>query len=141
MAKRFFYVCAGLFLLALSYHLGSSNAAGQAAHVLQGGRLEQMIMLVAVTTAFMFLGLERMPYGFYSILRVWTSLTAAYGFTRARTSAATVWMWIYAALAVTYNPVLPLKLGNKDVWTAVNVVSLILFWSGAFTLRRRATWP
>ena len=26
MAKRFFYVCAGLFLLALSYHLGASSA-------------------------------------------------------------------------------------------------------------------
>ena len=29
MAKRFFYACAGLFLLALSYHLGASNAGAQ----------------------------------------------------------------------------------------------------------------
>ena len=29
MAKRFFYVCAGLFLLALSYHLGARSAGAQ----------------------------------------------------------------------------------------------------------------
>ena len=30
MAKKFFYVCAGLFLLALSYHLGAKDAGAQA---------------------------------------------------------------------------------------------------------------
>jgi hypothetical protein len=30
MAKRFFYVCAGMFLLALSYHLGARSAGAQA---------------------------------------------------------------------------------------------------------------
>ena len=30
VAKRFFYVCAGVFLLALTYHLGAQNATAQA---------------------------------------------------------------------------------------------------------------
>ena len=30
MAKKFFYVCAGIFLLALSYHFGASSASAQA---------------------------------------------------------------------------------------------------------------
>lgn len=30
LAKRFFYVCAGLFLFALSYHLGAKSATAQA---------------------------------------------------------------------------------------------------------------
>lgn len=30
MAKRFFYVCAGLFLLAFTYHFGARSAAAQA---------------------------------------------------------------------------------------------------------------
>ena len=29
MAKRFFYACAGLFVLALSYHLGAQTATAQ----------------------------------------------------------------------------------------------------------------
>ena len=30
MARKFFYVCAGMFLLALSYHFGASTATAQA---------------------------------------------------------------------------------------------------------------
>jgi hypothetical protein len=30
MARKFFYICAGMFLLALSYHLGASTAIAQA---------------------------------------------------------------------------------------------------------------
>jgi hypothetical protein len=30
MARKFFYVCAGLFLLALTYHFGASTATAQA---------------------------------------------------------------------------------------------------------------
>ena len=29
MARKFFYVCAGLFLLALAYHIGANNAGAQ----------------------------------------------------------------------------------------------------------------
>jgi hypothetical protein len=37
MARKFFYVCAGMFLLALSYHLGARNAAAQGG---SAGRLD-----------------------------------------------------------------------------------------------------
>ena len=30
MARKFFYVCAGMLMLALSYHFGASNATAQA---------------------------------------------------------------------------------------------------------------
>jgi hypothetical protein len=30
MARKFFYICAGMFLLALSYHFGASTAVAQA---------------------------------------------------------------------------------------------------------------
>jgi hypothetical protein len=36
MAKRLFFVCEGLFLLALSYHLGATNAQGQAGATVSG---------------------------------------------------------------------------------------------------------
>ena len=35
-AKAFFFVCAGLFLLALGYHLGATNAHGQSGAVIEG---------------------------------------------------------------------------------------------------------
>ena len=48
-AKRFFYVCAGLFLLTLAYHLGARNAGAQAGSTIVGydardGAMEQLVM-------------------------------------------------------------------------------------------------
>lgn len=40
LAKQFFYVSAGLFLLALSYHLGATNAQGQMAQPLDGPHID-----------------------------------------------------------------------------------------------------
>lgn len=37
MAKRFFYVCAGLLCLAVAYHLGASRASAQAGDRLVAG--------------------------------------------------------------------------------------------------------
>jgi hypothetical protein len=34
-AKAFFYVCAGIFLLAFSYHLGAQSANAQVANVVR----------------------------------------------------------------------------------------------------------
>ena len=39
MAKRFFYVCAGLVCLALAYHLGVTNSNAQAA---SGNRIRML---------------------------------------------------------------------------------------------------
>lgn len=39
MAKRFFYVCAGLLCLALTYHLGARRSSAQAGLGIEGGNL------------------------------------------------------------------------------------------------------
>ena len=36
MARKFFYVCAGLLCLALAYHLGARSATGQTTAVIEG---------------------------------------------------------------------------------------------------------
>ena len=51
MAKRFFYVCAGLFLLALSYHLGANSATAQAPGNSVVGVESAMTTYVNVVTA------------------------------------------------------------------------------------------
>jgi len=40
MAKKFFYVCAGLLMLALSYHLGANTATAQGGTVIEGASLQ-----------------------------------------------------------------------------------------------------
>jgi len=40
MARKFFYVCAGLFLLALVFHLGQSSARAQSGVLIEGAAMD-----------------------------------------------------------------------------------------------------
>ncbi|MCC6650498.1 MAG: hypothetical protein IT348_05050 [Candidatus Eisenbacteria bacterium] len=50
MAKKFFYVCAGIFLLALSYHFGANTATAQGAGNSIVGGLQGNAGVAVVTT-------------------------------------------------------------------------------------------
>lgn len=94
-----------------------------------------MLALVAASTVAVALGLLDMPYGFYTLLRCTICFAAAVGFAAARRRGDLPWTWTYGALAVLYNPVLPVHLGAKGLWILVNVGTLIVLWVGAVRFR------
>lgn len=50
MAQKFFYVCAGVFLLALTYHLGARSASAQApGNAVVAGTVANGTVPVAIT--------------------------------------------------------------------------------------------
>jgi hypothetical protein len=80
------------------------------------------------------IALADMPYGYYMI-------------TRLITTAVVIWLiwtlyqsgdrgsglvWILGALAVLYNPVLPIYLHSKPLWTIINAATAAVVW---YTLR------
>jgi len=44
--------------------------------------------------------------------------------------------WALVGSAVVYNPVLPVRLGDKDVWIVLNFGSVFLFWYTVYRERR-----
>jgi hypothetical protein len=94
-----------------------------------------MVILAAVATATVVLGLLDMPYGFYMLLRSVLCLTAAVGFAAARRRDDLPWSWAYGALTVLYNPVLPVHLGAKGLWILVNAGTAMVLWIGAMRFR------
>ena len=98
-----------------------------------------MIALAVVSTVAVGLGLLRMPFGYYTLLRVVLCLTGAVGVAAARRREDNLWLWVYGAMLVLYNPVLPIKLGSKSLWIGLNIISLGCLWVGA--IRLRGTMP
>jgi hypothetical protein len=45
--------------------------------------------------------------------------------------------WTLVGSAVVYNPVIPVRLGDKDLWIVLNFASVILFWYTVYCERRR----
>lgn len=91
-----------------------------------------MAIAVVVSTIFVVMGLFNLPHSFFMLLRIVLCIAAVVGVKRASEARQTNWVWLYATLAVLYNPVLPVRLGDKDLWIVVNVVTVVIFWVGLF---------
>lgn len=88
------------------------------------------------STIVVVIGLADMPYGYYSILKI--VLFAA--------SIATIWIaksrvhetliWPLGAAVILYNPLIPIRFGDKDIWVVINIITLLLLWTAAFFIGR-----
>jgi len=66
------------------------------------------------------------PYAFYVLLRV---TVCAIGLYLARTSflaGKTMWVWVFGAVAVVFNPILPMRMHRSD-WSTLNVIAAGIF--------------
>lgn len=93
-------------------------------------------VLCAISTLMVALGLFAFPYSFYMLLRVVICLTAIVGLSRAGVRKLSNWLWIYAVAAVLYNPIVPIRLGSKPMWIALNVATIVILWVGLASLRK-----
>lgn len=91
-------------------------------------------LLCACTLATV-VGLFKLPYGYYIILRAAICIAAAFGFSLALQQRSDKWMWIYGAAAILYNPVFPVRLGDKGLWVILNFATIGVFWL-AFARKR-----
>lgn len=63
--------------------------------------------------------------GYYMLLRLLASGVCLYSAVKFKTEWA---RWIFGGLAVLYNPVLPVHLGDKEIWSFVNYATIIYIW-------------
>ena len=81
--------------------------------------------LVIVNCAALFIAILKMPYGYYAILRILTTITGcvlayvSYKTNKFKTAV------LSGLLVVVYNPLIPIPLG-KDIWIIVNLISIPL---------------
>lgn len=82
----------------------------------------------AFATALAAIALARMPSGYYDLLRLVFCAMCAYEAIEARQRRQTGLLVAYVSLAALYNPFMPIHLYRKDIWAAVNLVTVALFW-------------
>jgi len=80
-------------------------------------------MLAAIGTG---IGLAPMPYEYYQLLRFAFCVILLWLSYRARWSQ---WLWTSVPLALLYNPVQPVYLGIKDLWSLVNMGTVYVIYS------------
>ena len=86
--------------------------------------------------AVMLLGaLGRWPYGYYTLLRIVTCGAAGYGAFVAYEWQRRMWVWIMVAVAVLFNPVVPVHL-TREIWGVIDVGAAVLLVVSVFAVRQ-----
>ena len=79
--------------------------------------------------AVVLMGFADLPYGFYMLLRLFLcgiSLFIGFG---ANLALEDWHRWLLVGIAVLYNPLLPIQLGDKGLWEILNVATIVVFWA------------
>jgi hypothetical protein len=78
------------------------------------------------------------PYAFYILLRVTVCAIGLYLAHNSFVAGRTLWVWIFGAVAVLFNPLVPMRMHRSD-WSIVNIIAASIFiaWLAASVVRGR----
>jgi hypothetical protein len=108
---------------------------------LEGAALNRRPQEVALTVfgAFLLLvaAFAKFHYGFYIALRLFTTVGAIYWAWRVHQAGLPGWTWVFAAVALLMDPVLPIRMHRAD-WLPIDLGLgvLLLGWSGFWVFRK-----
>jgi hypothetical protein len=97
-------------------------------------RSPDVLTIAAVAVA---AGLLPLPYGYYVLLRLFLCGLCLY-YLASVPGAREGEKWLLVGLAVLYNPLVPVELGSRLLWSIVDVGTIVFFWR--LTRRGRAPW-
>jgi hypothetical protein len=90
--------------------------------------MSQRRTITLVTAAVVAVGLLDLPYGYYTLLRLMIcglSLFLLFGESPVRVT----WQrWLTGGCAVLYNPIVPVRIGEKGIWIVLNLATVAWFW-------------
>ncbi len=73
------------------------------------------------------IGLLPMPYGYYFLSRIVVCVCALFFATQLYKNNIMPTVWIFSGIAILYNPIFPVHLGEKSIWIVVNIITALMF--------------
>ena len=73
------------------------------------------------------IGLLPMPYGYYFLSRLVVFISALFFASCLYKNMQSQSVWLFGGIAILYNPIIPIHLGEKSIWVVVNIITAILF--------------
>ena len=83
------------------------------------------IVARVIAAGLLFWAMARHPYGYYTFLRWVTCIVAGYTVYLAANQKKIPWACVLAAIAVLFNPLVPIHLG-RDTWTILDPLAAML---------------
>ncbi|TSA44823.1 hypothetical protein D4R51_03030 [bacterium] len=71
------------------------------------------------------------PYVYYQLLRWFILGVGGYSAYLAYNSGRKVWVWIFGAIALLFNPIIPFYL-SRNTWQPIDIIVAIIFFISLF---------
>ena len=85
-----------------------------------------MRYLMIITIGFLLLALTDLPIGYYTFLRIIVSACAVGIIITELKNGINIWVIIFGVIGIIFNPIIPIYLNNKDIWTPIDIVVAVL---------------
>jgi hypothetical protein len=96
------------------------------------------VVIAVLTSIAVFFGMGHQPYGYYQLLRLLICGFSLFLLLNSELPLRVDWQrWVTVGCAVLYNPILPVRLGDRDIWVVLNVLTVLWFW--ILAVRRERT--
>ena len=87
----------------------------------------QMKTLYLISAGLLFLAIINLPYGYYTFLRIVVTFTAVYGIIKEYNGELDFGIIALGLIAVLFNPIIPIHLGEQNIWRVLNLICGIIF--------------
>ena len=89
----------------------------------------------------MIIGIFPMPIGYYTLLRLVVFVSALYFcfkiYENNKKVSGNSELWFFGLVALLYNPILPVYLYIKLIWTIINVFTICLFYKYKYLIQNK----
>jgi hypothetical protein len=101
---------------------------------LNARRRQEIILTLFGAVMLLVAAFGKYPYGFYVVLRLVSTVGAAYWAWRVYHAGPRAWTWAFAALALLMNPFVPIRMQRTqwqpiDLWLGILLLGWVGYWS------------
>ena len=86
-----------------------------------------MKALLIICTGLLLLALIDLPIGYYTFLRIVVTIVAVAVVVTELENGINFWIIAFGLIAILFNPLIPVYLGDKSTWMPIDLITAMLF--------------
>ena len=94
-----------------------------------------MRALLLICMGLLLLALVDLPIGYYTLLRIVVTIGAGAVIVTEFENGFNFWVIVFGLVAILFNPLIPVYLGDKEAWMPIDLITAILFGIKSFTTK------
>ncbi|NVK53839.1 MAG: hypothetical protein HWD85_12960 [Flavobacteriaceae bacterium] len=99
-----------------------------------------MRTLLIICMGILLLALIDLPIGYYTFLRIVVTIGAVAVVVTEFQNGFNFWVIAFGIIAILFNPLIPIYLGEKSAWAPIDLISAILFGIKSFTNQNKKVY-